>query len=252
MKIISWNVNGIQSRLDAINQLVEKYQPELMCFQKVRKKGAFLTQIPGYMGWLGIMEDGLFGGVSTYIRHGLHFDIEDQRNDIPEWLLKTGCINVLRFDQYILVNTYFPYSNTSDEKWLQIRRQWDYELHDYLEKLSKEKPLIVCGDMNIIATDKDAWDGVSVKNAGCYFPWEHKNFDGMMNAAGLVDSYRILHPDGSDFSYFYQNKPEYRLCNQGFRIDYFMVSKEIILDIKHSEILTDVIETTSSPILLEI
>ena len=121
MKIISWNVNGIQSRLDAINQLVEKYQPELMCFQKVRKKGAFLTQIPGYMGWLGIMEDGLFGGVSTYIRHGLHFDIEDQRNDIPEWLLETGCINVLRFDRYILVNTYFPYSNTSDEKWLQIR-----------------------------------------------------------------------------------------------------------------------------------
>ena len=46
--------------------------------------------------------------------------------------------------------------------------------------------------MNIIATDKDAWDGVSVKNAGCYFPWEHKNFDGMMNAAGLVDSYRIF------------------------------------------------------------
>ena len=75
--------------------------------------------------------------------------------------------------------------------------------------------------MNIIATDKDAWDGVSVKNAGCYFPWEHKNFDGMMNAAGLVDSYRILHPDDSDFSYFYQNKPEYRLNNQGFRIDYF-------------------------------
>ncbi len=34
MKIISWNVNGIQSRLDAINQLVEKYQPELMCFSE--------------------------------------------------------------------------------------------------------------------------------------------------------------------------------------------------------------------------
>lgn len=162
------------------------------------------------------------------------------------------CINVLKFDPFILVNTYFPYSNTSDEKWLRIRRQWDYELHDYLEKLSKEKPLIVCGDMNIVATDKDAWDGVSVKNAGCYFPWEHKNFNGMMNAAGLVDSYRVLHPDGTDFSYFYQNKPEYRLSNQGFRIDYFMVSKEIMLDIKRSEILTDVVETTNSPILLEI
>lgn len=78
MRIVSWNVNGIQSRLDAINQLVEKYQPELMCFQKVRKKGAFLTQIPGYMGWLGIMDDGLFGGVSTCIRQGFLFEFETQ------------------------------------------------------------------------------------------------------------------------------------------------------------------------------
>ena len=103
MKIISWNVNGIQARLEGIDRLVEKYQPDLMCFQKVRKKGAFLTQIPGYMGWLGIMDDGLFGGVSTYIRQGFPFEFEDQRNDMPEWLMNTGCLNVIRFDQFILV-----------------------------------------------------------------------------------------------------------------------------------------------------
>lgn len=92
MRIVSWNVNGIQSRFDVINRLIEEYQPDLMCFQKVHKKGSFLTQIPGYMGWLGIMEDGLFGGVSTYIRQGFPFDIEAQRNDIPKWLLDTGGI----------------------------------------------------------------------------------------------------------------------------------------------------------------
>ena len=106
--------------------------------------------------------------------------------------------------------------------------------------------------MNIVATDKDAWDEVSVKKAGCYFPWEHKDFDGMMKAAGLVDSYRVLHPDGNDFSYFYQNKPEYRLSNQGFRIDYFMVSQDLMHEVKRSEILSDVMETTNCPLLLEI
>lgn len=252
MKIISWNVNGLQVRLEGVNRLVEKYKPDLMCFQKVRKKGAFLTQIPGYMGWLGIMDDGLFGGVSTYICQGFPFEFEAQHNDMPEWLMNTGCLNVIRFDQFILVNTYFPYSNTADEKWIQIRRHWDYELHDYLVKLSNEKPLIVCGDMNIVATDKDAWNGVSVKNVGCYFPWEHKNFDGMMKATGLVDSYRVLHPDGSDFSYFYQNKPEYRLLNQGFRIDYCLVSGDLLPYLTKSKILTDVSETTNSPLIIEI
>lgn len=115
------------------------------------------------MGWLGIMDGGLVGGVGTYIRQDFPFEFEAQRNDMSEWLMNTGCLNVLRFDTFILVNTYFPYSNKSDEKWLRIRRQWDYELHDFLVKLSMEKPLIVCGDLNIVATDKDAWDGVSGK-----------------------------------------------------------------------------------------
>lgn len=252
MKILSWNVNGVKARLNGINKLIEDYQPDLLCLQKVRKNDAFGTRIPGYMCWCGILDDGLFGGVSTYIHQGFPFEFEAQRTDMPEWLINTGCLNVIRFDRFILVNAYFPYSNTSDDKWLQIRRRWDYELHDYLVKLSNEKPLIVCGDMNIVASDKDAWDGVSVKNAGCYFPWEHKNFAGMMKAAGLVDSYRVLHLEGSDFSYFYQNRSEYRIANQGFRIDYFLVSQELMFDVKRSEILTDVIETTNSPILLEI
>ena len=76
MKILSWNVNGLQARLEAVNRLVTELQPELMCFQKVRKKGAFLTSIDGYFGWLGIMDDGLFGGVSTYIRRGVPFEFE--------------------------------------------------------------------------------------------------------------------------------------------------------------------------------
>ena len=252
MKILSWIVNGLQARLEAVNRLVTELQPELMCFQKVRKKGAFLTSIDGYFGWLGIMDDGLFGGVSTYIRRGVPFEFEAQRNDMPEWLMETGCLNVIRFDQFILVNAYFPYANKSNEEFVKIRQQWDYELHDYLDKLAHQKPLILCGDLNIVAEDIDAWDGVSVKNDGCFTEWEHRNFKSMMSQFGLVDSYRVLHPEGRDYSYFFQNRPEYRIENQGFRIDYFMVSEELMPFVKKSEILTDVFDTTNSPILLEI
>lgn len=75
--------------MEAVNRLVADLQPDVMCFQKVRTKGDFLIQVPGYMGWLGTMDNGLFGGVSTYLRHGLPFDMEAQRGDIPEWLLET-------------------------------------------------------------------------------------------------------------------------------------------------------------------
>lgn len=252
MKILCWNVNGLQARLEGVNRLVEKYKPDLMCFQKVRKKGAFLTQIPGYMGWLGIMDDGLFGGVSTYLRQGLPFDFESQRNDIPEWLLETGCLNVIRFDQFILVNAYFPYANLSNDEFVKKRERWDYELYDYLVKLVNEKPIILCGDLNIVNEDIDAWDGVSRKNIGCFTEWEHRNFDSLLKATGLVDSYRVLHPEGKEFSYFFQNRTEYRLANQGFRIDYCLMSEPLLPYLTKSEIMTDVTDTTNSPLLVEL
>ena len=46
MKILSWNVNGLQARLEAVNRLVAELQPDVLCFQKVRKNGGFLIQVP--------------------------------------------------------------------------------------------------------------------------------------------------------------------------------------------------------------
>lgn len=252
MKILSWNVNGVQARLEAVNRLVTELQPDLMCFQKVRKKGAFLTDIPGYFGWLGIMDDGLFGGVSTYIGRKIPFEFEAQRNDMPEWLMETGCLNVIRFDQFILVNAYFPYVDLSNEEYVKNRQRWDYELHDYLVRLTSQKPVILCGDLNIVNEDVDAWDGVSVMNRGCFTEWEHRDFNSLLSQSGLVDTYRYLHPEGREYSYFFQNKAEYRLLNQGFRIDYCLMSEELLPYLTKSEILTGVTDTTNSPLLVEV
>lgn len=252
MRILSWNVNGVQARLEAVNRLVAELQPDLMCFQKVRKKGSFLTKIDGYMGWQRIMDDGLFGSVSTYIRTGFQFDFEAQRSDMPEWLLETGCLNVIRFDQFILVNAYFPYVDLSKEQYVKDRQRWNYELRDYLVRLTNQKPVILCGDLNIVNENKDAWDGVSVKKVGCFTEWEHRDFKSLLSQTGLVDTYRYLHPEGKDYSYFFQNKPEYRLLNQGFRIDYCLMSEEMLPYLTKSEILTNVTDTTNSPLLVEV
>ncbi|MDE6021656.1 MAG: hypothetical protein K2H01_11760 [Ruminococcus sp.] len=133
---MSWNVNGVQARLEALNRFISELQPNIMCFQKVRKKDSFLTQIPGYMGWPGIRGDALYGGVSTYIKAGLQFDFENQRNDMPEWLMESGCLNVVRFSRFILVNAYFPYVDLSKEQYIKDRQRWNYELHDYLVELT--------------------------------------------------------------------------------------------------------------------
>ncbi len=204
------------------------------------------------MGWLGILEDGLFGGVSTYIRAGFPFDFEAQRNDMPQWLMETGCLNVIRFEEFILVNAYFPYTDLTNEQFVKDRQRWDYEFHDYLVKLTSQKPVVLCGDLNIVAQDIDAWDGISVRNQGCYTEWEHRNFNSLIEQTGLIDTYRYLHPEGTDYSYFFQTRPEYRLANQGFRIDYCLISEELVPYLKKSEILSDIVDTTNSPLLIEL
>lgn len=254
MKIISWNVNGLKARLEAVNRLCQEQQPDVICCQKVRTKGNGFIAVPGYFTWWGSMSGGLFGDVSTFMKSCKGIELDYLAN-VPRpsgWLLDTGCVLALNFDHFILVNTYFPYSNLSNEEFIKTRQRWDYEIHQYLVKVTNWKPLIVCGDMNIVATDLDAWDNVSVKKQGCFLEWEHRNFNTLLEATGLVDSYRHFHPEGREYSYFFNNKPEYRLANQGFRIDYFLVSESLLPYVKKSEILTDVFDTTNNPILLEI
>ena len=246
MKIFSWNVNGLRARLNAVNRIIEDISPDILCFQKVRVKG--VIEIPGYNACDLPADGGLFGGVCTYIKHGI--DAERQGIVIPEWLLNTACISVLDLDSFVLVNAYFPYANASDEKFVKTRRQWDSEFYDFIVELCGRKPVIVCGDLNIVSQDIDAWDNKSVKNAGCFFAWEHQNFDAMMRDAGLVDSYRCLNPYKREYTYFYNNKAEYRLINQGHRIDYFLVSEALMPNVVSSTILTDVVDAASSPILL--
>lgn len=253
MRIISWNVNGLGTRLEAVKRLVVEYEPDVICCQKTRSKGGgFFHQIDGYLGFLGNLDEPLFGGITTFVRHGIEVKPIVYQCDAQGWLDNSGNFQSFDFGRFILINAYFPYANAANEKWLQIRRQWNYQLHEYLETLSKVKPLIVCGDMNIVREDADAWDGLSVKNAGCFYPWEHKDFDSMMAQCQLVDSYRALHSKGREFTYFFQNQSDYRAANQGFRIDYFLVSQGLMPDVLVSEILTDVVETTNNPILLDV
>lgn len=83
MKILSWNVNGLKARLDAVNELVKEIHPDVMCFLKVRNKGDFIINIPDYMRWLGSMGNSLIGRVSTYIHNALYLDLEAQGIFIP-------------------------------------------------------------------------------------------------------------------------------------------------------------------------
>ena len=67
MRIISWNVNGLKARIEAVKRLCEEQRPDVLCCQKVMTKGNGFITVPGYFTWWGSM-NGLVGGDSTFMK----------------------------------------------------------------------------------------------------------------------------------------------------------------------------------------
>lgn len=118
------------------------------------------------------------------------------------------------------------------------------------EAKPKKKPIIICGDFNVAATELDLKNPKNnVKNAG-FTPEEREKFKTLLDA-GFTDSYRYLHPDIEKYSWWsYRFKARER--NAGWRIDYFLTSDSIKDKIKDAEILTDVMGSDHCPIELDI
>lgn len=118
------------------------------------------------------------------------------------------------------------------------------------EAKPKKKPIIICGDFNVAATELDLKNPKNnVKNAG-FTPEEREKFKTLLDS-GFTDSYRYLHPDTEKYSWWsYRFKARER--NAGWRIDYFLTSDSIKDKIKDAEILTDVMGSDHCPIELDI
>lgn len=247
MRIVSWNVNGIGRRYAELIQLVDVYQPDVIFLQKVRNPhGNISYPLEGYRGLWRIGDSADNSGVATYCKAsvGLEFCATPQLTEKGHFqMFKTGGI--------YMCNAYVPFSNILLPESIDFRKKWDVYLLEVATRLSKEYPLMILGDMNIVHTAQDNDCNSSLRQRrGCYFDWERDNFDRLLADAKLVDSFRALHPSEIKYSYFHTaaNKSS----NLGWRIDYALVSETLMADVVTSDILTDFGSSPSAPIILEL
>lgn len=106
--------------------------------------------------------------------------------------------------------------------------------------------------MNIVASEQDCWNGKYQRNQANFHDWERHNFEELLKAGHLIDTYRTVNPLSKDFSYFFRNDSGVRANNQGHRIDYFLASRSFEPQIVRAEIIKGCTVSTNNPILLEI
>jgi exodeoxyribonuclease-3 len=142
-----------------------------------------------------------------------------------------GRMVTLEFDRFILVSVYTPHSGVGELKRLEYRVEtWDRQFQQYLIDLKKRcKPIVVCGDLNVIRHDSDIYNPAWVKEGRPGLTdRERKSFESILEHAKLDDTFRKLYPLRLlVYSHWTDRNPIARKNNWGTRMDYFLTSKKM-------------------------
>ena len=149
-----------------------------------------------------------------------------------------------------MVNIYTPNSKRGLER-LEYRQVWEDEIRKYLLDLNKIKPVIMCGDLNVAHNEIDLKNPkTNRRNAG--FTDEEREKMTQLLESGFTDSFRYLYPDKKEAYSWWSYMGRAREKNVGWRIDYFIVSKNIENKIKEAKIHSEIMGSDHCPVELEI
>lgn len=226
MKILSWNVNGIRARLKQ-NPLNFIQQFDICCFQETKTPHLPEELLSlGYHSFLHKAQKPGYSGVAILTKkEPLSVDYSEEGE---------GRIITLHYEDFILLNGYFPSGASS------ILRH-DYKLHffmNFLKQVKKEtiKPVILTGDFNIAHKPIDVIFFEKEERTSGFLPEERQILDQLTES--YIDTFRFLYPDLQKFSWFDYRSKAY-LRNEGWRIDYFFLSKQYAHILKEASIYTE-------------
>ena len=243
MKIISWNVNGLNSIIEKgfLEEIISK-DPDILCLQEV--KSTEIPEIENYISYNYPASQLVnFYGTAVYtkieplsVRKGFgdkEFDAE-------------GRVMRMEFENFYLYNVYCPSGASSPERLERKFRFYD-EFTKYVYK--SNKPSIICGDFNRISAEIDAKNPKNIKGKSGFLPEEQVWFKEILTK--YVDAFRKFHKDGDNFTWW-PNRAGYRQDNKGYRFDYFLVSNTFENTLTDSYILKDQMGSDHAPIVLEL
>jgi len=161
-----------------------------------------------------------------------------------------GRVLTLEFDRFFLVNVYTPNSQDKLAR-LGYRMEWEDAFRDYLKGLDENKPVIVCGDLNVAHREIDLKNPSSNrKNAG-FTDEERAKLTELLDQ-GFIDTFRHFYPDKTGAYTWWSYFRNARERNSGWRIDYFLTSERLKDSLICAEILSDILGSDHCPVALEL
>ncbi|MEW4024780.1 exodeoxyribonuclease III [Bacillus sp. YAF8] len=246
MKLVSWNVNGLRAVMKKrdINTYVQETKADILCLQETKvQDGQVSLQPEGYHAYWNYAVKKGYSGTAVFskeeplhVSYGMGIDGHDQE----------GRVITLEFEHVFVVNCYTPNAKRGLER-IDYRLQWEADFKDYLQRLDRKKPVILCGDLNVAHREIDLKNPkANRKNAG-FSDQEREAFSALLNA-GFTDSFRYLYPDQEGAYSWWSYRTNAREKNIGWRLDYVIVSDRLKQRISQAAICADIMGSDHCPV----
>ena len=233
MKIISWNVNSVRARIENILNYIRESNPDILFLQEIKTQNENFPSAPfkenGYNSY--VLGQKSYNGVAFLSKS----KIENVKNDFIKDKLKqsriiTGEI-VLNKKKTKLINIYVPNGNPVNTEKYEYKKNW---LTSFIKKVKKElvtnSNLIISGDFNIIPEEIDVYDYKRYENDALFRLEIRKKYRELINL-GFNDVYRHFNKSKQEYTFWDYFAGSWQK-NYGMRIDHFLISNNLLENIK--------------------
>ena len=245
MKFISWNVNGLRACvkkgfIDFFNEV----DADFFCVQETKlQEGQINLDLEGYYQYWNYAVKKGYSGTAIFTKHepiNVTYGIGIEEHD------QEGRVITLEYPNFYLITVYTPNSQNELAR-LDYRMQWEEDFRAYLVKLDENKPVIVCGDLNVAHQQIDLKNPkTNTKNPG-FTPDERNQMTHLLNA-GFTDTFRYFYPTKEDCYSWWSYRANARAKNVGWRIDYFLTSNRLSTQLKEATIYAEILGSDHCPV----
>ena len=228
MKLISWNVNGLRACMNkGFADFFITEDADIFCLQETKLQAGQIDFAPdGYYAFWNYAEKKGYSGTAIFskikplsVRYGMDDFMPDNE----------GRLITLELPECFVVTVYTPNAQSELAR-LPYRLEWESNFRRYLTSLDEQKPVVVCGDLNVAHQEIDLKNPKSNRGSAGFSDEERTAFTHLLTA-GFTDSFRHLYPGRAGAYTWWSYMYNARKNNAGWRIDYFLTSNRLADDI---------------------
>jgi len=254
LKIVSWNINGIRARKDALLNWIKNNQPDLLFLQEIKADKTKIPQdfldLPHYKAvWNESTFKGGYSGTALLYKKELINKFGQIDTFIPEFDQENRLLVYIQ-NNTVYIGIYTPRGDKDEHLGLKIEML--NKLKEFVaEYLNKGFGIVLCGDFNVAHKDIDVHESQNKLNATGLRPEERQLIDGFLEI-GLRDIMRERDPENNRLFTWWPYWRGARERNLGWRIDSFFISSNLVEKIQGTKVDVEEKSSDHSPVILSL